>query len=392
MVFVAFIAAVSGTAFVYGLSTVIGFPVPFAQVTASITGLPTAIFTMSMILREKLRQDTTLQTDLRNQFFVFVGETAMTYVYPIYFLAFTSTASYAQSAITFLLPFLKIGLRNHFSKALTGLDDVKPPFIVFNVDIFSAMYVAICMQTSHYWVNTLLIMVVDIVQILISVYDVRRVLKEIRALVNLDKYDGSLLDLCLTIASAPEVRRELDHQCSSLKLGKSRNRQGALQSASRIVPSLPASRPSMTIIHENTIVAKLRPSKRVKLVHKLMSVLYIAEFVLLIEFAEVMIPILYSIYLVAMSYLPNRQHYDQLATLTEDELVSSILSVMLNAGLEFLSFCSICWLLGRELRLKSLHLVGFSLEHHRHTIIPILTSWVTYVIQQSLNHNGACIS
>ncbi|TMW58167.1 hypothetical protein Poli38472_011755 [Pythium oligandrum] len=101
-----------------------------------------------------------------------------------------------------------------------------------------------------------------------------------------------------------------------------------------------------------------------------------------------MIPVIHGLYLGAMSHLPNRAFYPQLAALSEEELIKSISTVMLNAGLEFISFLVACWLLHRQLRLSSLHLLGFVLESQRSLIQPSLMIWTVYMIQQSLIHTG----
>ncbi|TMW58162.1 hypothetical protein Poli38472_011750 [Pythium oligandrum] len=393
VILVAFATATSATLFVYVLSSAVGFPVPFAVICASLMGLPTAIVSMFLVLRKTLRVDPKLKSDLDSHFLVFIGETMMTYIYPMYLSAFKSLTSIAQSAFTFVLPFIKLGLRNHFSRVLQGVDDVKPVFVVFNVDLFSALYVTNCLQSSQSWTNTLLIMVVDLVQIVISLKDVQRLHKEIKTLARVDRFDGSLLDLCTMVAALPDVRNEVEQRCSSIKVSPPGKYSVSSKSSRQIAAvSQVATSPSVATVQEATLAIGLQPAQRAQLVQKITKLLYTVEFVLLIEFAEVMIPIIYSMYLVVMTYLPNKSYYSQLADLDAYHLRESIAHVMLNASLEFLSFLLICWLLQRELRLPVLHLLAFALEEQRVLIQASLLSWSLYVNQQSLTHNGVDFS
>ncbi|TMW58166.1 hypothetical protein Poli38472_011754 [Pythium oligandrum] len=344
----------------YVLASVVGFPLPFGQIVGSVAGFPTVLVSLRVLWRNAIRQDSKLRADVHQQLLVFVGQASMTYIFPLYFLAFTSLSSYAQSAFTFVLPFIKLGLKNHFGHTLRGIDDIKPAFIVFNVDVFCALFVANCLQRSQSWVNTLLIMIVDIFQICISLYDIHHVMSDIRSLVCLNMFDGSLLNL-----SRLHVLILCGHR------------------------AFPFDRLSFDRV---STASPPRHRSSTRLVQRIAKVLYIAEFVLLIEFTEVMIPIIYSMYLVAMSSLPNRSYYTQTADLDPAKLAHSISMVMANAGLEFLTFLVTSWIISRQLGLSSLHHLAFALEMQRVVIQSTLVLWIFYVIQQSLVHNGVAFA
>ncbi|TMW58960.1 hypothetical protein Poli38472_007105 [Pythium oligandrum] len=97
---------------------------------------------------------------------------------------------------------------------------------------------------------------------------------------------------------------------------------------------------------------------------KITRLLYITELILLNEFTEVIIPVMYGIYLLVISHLPNRAYYPQLASLNDKELMRSISAVVVNAALELVSLVVIM------------------------VIHSALTVWLLYVIQYSLAHSG----
>ncbi|TMW58160.1 hypothetical protein Poli38472_011748 [Pythium oligandrum] len=86
--------------------------------------------------------------------------------------------------MVFVLPIIKVLIKNFFHHTLGNLNDLKPVFIVSNVDLFSALYSALCLQSSKSWTNTLLVMILpncayyvqlaalDQSQLLDSIYDV----------------------------------------------------------------------------------------------------------------------------------------------------------------------------------------------------------------------------
>ncbi|TMW58155.1 hypothetical protein Poli38472_011743 [Pythium oligandrum] len=112
-------------------------------------------------------------------------------------------------------PLLKLALKNYFSVMLRQLDDLKPAIVVLNVDVFSALYVANILQASQSRVNTAIVLAVDVVQMAIAVDDLRMVMSEIQSLVRLDKFNGSVLDLCVMASSMTGMRKELDRRSSS---------------------------------------------------------------------------------------------------------------------------------------------------------------------------------
>ncbi|KUF64627.1 hypothetical protein AM587_10016904 [Phytophthora nicotianae] len=70
---------------------------------------------------------------------------------------------------------------------------------------------------------------------------------------------------------------------------------------------------------------------------KVLNLLRLTEFTILVEYIEVVVPIVYSIYVVAMSYFPNRIYYTQLAHMDADKLQSTLSNVILYSFLEFIS-------------------------------------------------------
>ncbi|TMW58450.1 hypothetical protein Poli38472_010009 [Pythium oligandrum] len=96
-----------------------------------------------------------------------------------------------------------------------------------------------------------------------------------------------------------------------------------------------------------TLQQRLTHEEKVSFVMKMSQVLFVCEFVVLIEFTEVIVPVMYSIYIAAMSHLVNRAYYPQLANMSDSHLHRTIGNVLTYSALEFASFLLITIMLKR---------------------------------------------
>lgn len=103
---------------------------------------------------------------------VFLCQITITFIYPAYIYGFVPVAPSAQQFYIVLLPILKILLKNWISRFIGQLEDAKPEVVIFNIELFNALYVACCMQQSASIIMTLVILFIDAVQALLSLRDV----------------------------------------------------------------------------------------------------------------------------------------------------------------------------------------------------------------------------
>lgn len=99
----------------------------------------------------------------------------------------------------------------------------------------------------------------------------------------------------------------------------------------------------------------LDPLSQFERYERVLQLLHVTEFVALVEFTEVMIPVVYCFYLAIMSRLPNRVYYAQLKDLDPATLQHTILSVLLYALLELVSFLALSALLRKRFDVSSVH-------------------------------------
>ncbi|KAE9034636.1 hypothetical protein PR003_g1225 [Phytophthora rubi] len=116
--------------------------------------------------------------------------------------------------------------------------------------------------------------------------------------------------------------------------------------------------------------------------------LYTSEFVLLRNYVEVIIPLVFSIYLAIMYQLPNRKYYAQLADIDEGQLLQTLHNVLLYCVLQFTSLLAVMLMLHTELGLSPIRQLAFVLEKQFAGAQIKLVFWVFYNVQASLQHYG----
>jgi len=160
----------------FSLATRIGFPVPFTIQLST----PTHLTLMSMILAMTWRYrlgEIPKATTIASASMTFVCQAIAISVYPIYYYAFTRVPSGPASvAFSMLLPMLKIAFRNLFSRFCPKNDETTPSIVVFNADVANALFVTFCLQYNPSLATTIGLMVVNAAQVALSIKDVNAIL------------------------------------------------------------------------------------------------------------------------------------------------------------------------------------------------------------------------
>ncbi|KAE9032715.1 hypothetical protein PR002_g9046 [Phytophthora rubi] len=132
--------------------------------------------------------------------------------------------------------------------------------------------------------------------------------------------------------------------------------------------------------------------ERAQFIRKSARVLFITEYIVLIEYAEVVLPIIYCLHEVIFFNMPNRAYYPALAKMTTADLLSSVLNVLVYSSLEFLSLVMALILLKHMLGFSTLWQLAFVLETQAAMVQSKLTTLFVYVMQVPLVHCGADFS
>lgn len=421
-----------------------------------------------------LREDPATREELVRYLAGLTAQTSLTVIYPVFNFVFINLDSTGQTALAMVLPVIKMGMKNWISYTFSHLEDLKPEMVIFNVDLFHALFVACCMQSSTSSYMIIFLTLVDFVQAVLSLSDINGVLRQISILrsrikTKLPTMMADSTDHSMTMRSALHLLNsdeQLDRHPSVITAARhatfepTREEQELhakspaamvnrlehkLQSNRRIVvthhhrrasvgpvatteltpkQSIPAvqdvatddpqKEPRVKSGDEMTGKAKVHAQATTtktsgdnheaavasavalnapKYVQQVLRLLYLTEFVLMIEFAEVVIPVIYceypaliraraethdeltialclpsiclklaGVYIVMAYNLPNREFYKQFADTDFDHVVSNIPSVMRYVGLELLSFVLFHYAVHRRIRFSTLHQIAFLFE------------------------------
>ncbi|KAL3672047.1 hypothetical protein V7S43_002711 [Phytophthora oleae] len=422
----------AGTAIVtYWISTAVGFPLPFTIACGSppcsfFLGVSLAILCGKFLMENAVERDRLIKYVL-----VVAVQVAMSYVYPAYNFIFVQLDSSTQMAFAFLLPVLKILIKNWIGFLFRSMDDFKPELVILNAEIYHALFVSWCTQRSTSTYTTVLLMVMDFLEATLSMRDIDHIMKDMKDVLEsvkerllsqspdkpLSTRDSpSLIALAMviwekdsSIVENSEIRFFSHVQKRSLKsvhpdadfgsVSKTWSTE-AFENAKiediRHVTRLNESKKKFSELPTNRyakeIVDEMSKSERLRYLRCALQVLHIAEFLVLVELTEMVIPMVYCIYLSIVYRLPNKVYYSQLRNVDDSTLQRNLISVMTYSLLELVSFLMLSYMLQRKVGVSSIRQLAFVLNSQWQVAQSKFVLWVVHSVQAPLDHFGADFS
>ncbi|KAJ8558968.1 hypothetical protein ON010_g8481 [Phytophthora cinnamomi] len=404
----------------------VGFPLPFQLVFGIPVWFPTLISCFLGFFGQVLWRDRALLKEVVTTVVVMHCQILLTVVYPVYFYGYTSLRPLGQKYYVILLPFIKILAKNLISAALGTRYDLLPQIMIFNVDVFNALYVSNSMQSSNSITTTLLMVLIDIIQALISISDISHLITPVNQLRHKLPRDHPLKSACFVeialqiIKENPKVQTQLSRRRYTTALGvltSQHARRGSIilasattlaesaakqirswrkTSSARVLANLDSPRvdnfpsPRPEVLQSFIIPdAALSPKERQLFVERTARVLFTTEFVILVEYTEVIVPIIYCMYTAAMFYLPNRAYYPLLKELDEAGLRTKIGDVLTYAMVELLSLLVIGYIIQQKLRISMLQLLSFVLDKSWRMVQSNLLLWIFFTVESSIQHSAS---
>ena len=120
----------------------------------------------------------------------------------------------------------------------------------------------------------------------------------------------------------------------------------------------------------------------------LRRVLFRTELVVLVEFIEVLTPLIYGIHLVLLRHAPNLQYFPAFASLSDAEFYESMENLVVLASFEFVSLVSLIITLKYRYDLPLLHQIGFFVDKHRGLIFTTTCMWLAIALATPCLHVG----
>ncbi|KAL4123847.1 hypothetical protein PRIC2_009693 [Phytophthora ramorum] len=203
------------------------------------------------------------------------------------------------------------------------------------------------------------------------------------------------------------------HQATELKKGnhESKNLRWIMSQKARVFPfqpsvgsnsklRLPAMKSTSTrkqnppMLKEPSLGLELvfSQEERTLFIQKCSHVLFITEYLVLVEYVEMVLPFIYCLHQFALFHMHNGAYYPTLAGISSDVFSSRMLSTLLYSLFQFFSFVMLVVVLKRKLGFSSLQQLAFVLDVHAGKVQTKLNLIFVYIMQVPLAHHGADFS
>ncbi|GMF58559.1 unnamed protein product [Phytophthora fragariaefolia] len=448
---------------VFAVAVWVVFPVPFSMLVASPPSVVVILVGFGCMWGHRWWSDTGLRRDLARHTQIFMCQVALTFIYPLYIFGFTSLSGMKQLLYVLVLPLIKSVSKNWISYNLSHHSDIKPEVVIFNIEVFNALYVSAAVQKSTSLGTTITLMLIDVLHFWFSMKGTLDVLKKVKNLmakipphhpVAQENFVEVALRL-LAIEGRAESSDQLRHRISIKKestdvlkttLYSTRMNAhffGALKRTDIIHGRgishllMPQIRKIFPITQQSVLVvgsispgpaaelkAQNRSSQRIEAIFSRQErvefigitsrVLYITEYLVLVEFTEAVLPMVYgtntrihffvilltilhnyllvplflALYSVIAFHLPNARYNHSFVNVSRQDLLANVSSVLAYSTLEMLSLVLAMMVLKRKLKCSPVHQLGFVLETQAAMIQSKLMLWFVYVMQVPLEHVG----
>lgn len=294
------VVAIGCFTFDYIVAGFITMPIPFSLLTRTPMYSTTSGIMIALYCGKRLANDRALRSLSIRALGVICLQLCLTVIYPIFIYGFNSIGSHYQTVYMTLIPVIKIIAKNAMSKIVGANDDVKPEILVFNIDCFNSVYVSLAMQNATTISTAFTIMLIDVTQGCVSVYDIYqefKVLKRMMASLS-DCHplkEATFLEVATALSACDHNHTPGDPKRHSESLTahstpKTSNKVLVAPISGEFLKSRGGAYNTSRNLHSLNI------SQRQAFLRTSRKLLFITEFVFLVEYTEVIMPIFYSMF------------------------------------------------------------------------------------------------
>ncbi|KAG3115308.1 hypothetical protein PI124_g5679 [Phytophthora idaei] len=358
----------------------IGFPVPYTIHMMAVPYVSLMFFALAIVWYPHVRQDWSLLWKIADAILICVCHGLVIIGYPLFYYAFQT---------------MDAGVKELLFRCGERITIV----VVFNADLVNALFVNFCMQYQPSFMTTGGLMVANALQVILMIHDIDVIRKQIAhtarktiQLTHNEKNTSSLLgDRVATLSMLPraaDIFQRYSFQTTKADAKQSQQTSILNKHSITVVPfdnSTSPFGPSTDIVIGTPSELEQLERKYASLVRKLM---YASEFSILTAYAEVITPVVYSLYLFTVFHMPNRDYYSQIASMDSIHLTKTVVNVLLYSLVELTAFTVLTLTLKRRLNFSTMHQLVFVLDRQMIHVQTAIILWVFYTTQISLKHYG----
>ncbi|KAF4143031.1 hypothetical protein GN958_ATG07760 [Phytophthora infestans] len=404
---------------VLGLIMMFGYPLPFTLLWMTGPWLATLALSLKLCRGNLLNKNPESWREVRRFAILSVMHTSSGLIITGFNAYFHSVSEKWQTVIALLVPAFKITERNLFCRILRGKDDQKPELVVFTVEISNALFISTSMQQAASTNTSAMLILIDFVQLLVSLCDMNLMLKSINeitakmgitsneiissAFTISTKY-SELANATSSIDAAAHSKSEVFRLSTLDKIqANTINLKRVLTSKNQVAPTL--AEHNMAVVPDTSMAVEcnsvgpttndieriehISPRERQLLLRKALQILFLTEFLLLNELMEVLTPVMYSCYLVILFYGPNREYYPLFDGIDEAAFQKIVRNIVVYGLLEMGSCVLLVVVVHRTTHKFPLQHLAFAVSCSWGKIQCKLVIWLTLLLQSTIPQLGS---
>ncbi|ETL81653.1 hypothetical protein L917_18072 [Phytophthora nicotianae] len=132
----------------------------------------------------------------------------------------------------------------------------------------------------------------------------------------------------------------------------------------------------------------LKTKSNVDILYESLEVLFTAECLILTEYLETFVPVLYGTYILVMVHLPSAQYHTEMEGVTTENVSDKVQNVFIYATLELASLAVLTGIMWRNCGIRALYQLAFVLETQAALVQSKLMLWVLMTLTYRVTHFG----
>lgn len=363
------------------------FPIPFNSVVGIPIWYVLMYFSALLTIGSKKWRET---PEITKQFVATIPllsvQSLFMLIYPVYNAIFLRLRGPTQVAFILLLPAIKYFMNMLIKRVSTEIPAASIIGLIM-AKLFDSLYMFKCMGSAGSLVSGAVLIALDSVQ---NVYHFRNLHKRVFK-IKQDLTNG------IEGVGQDDMIQKSTIRVASRSHSIFHHRSAAVSSlSSNMVLPLPQSerKPTATVLI--TPVTPIQATKEkpslTQLDEEVQELLLESERIILVEYIECIVPLFYVVYMVVLFYLPNARYYPEMANLDATRLARTLRNIILYTILEFVSLFYVHSFLRRKLKISALHMLANVLERENAALQGVFFTYVTIVLQWTLQHGGGWLS
>ncbi|EGZ19514.1 hypothetical protein PHYSODRAFT_489142 [Phytophthora sojae] len=332
--------------------------------------------------------------------------------YPVYQVFFTkANHTLYELLVLLVLPVLKFIIKLVSISAAIHKEEMMPEHVVFTVNVFDILYLATFMQTISSTTITV-IMAIDSVHSVMSVISLHKrtqnISDRLREVLGADipptRFD--LLEAVELLCNHPQklykqmhpeirvracVSYELSatHKCLLETIEKHLVYSSSYQKYLVLLPATSSFQPAVGAAwaKRNTTTSNADEST-IGVLHEALEALFTSECLVLAEYVEFVVPLLYAVFVLTMVHLPSAQYHSEMAGVTVDNVGRAVSGILAYAMLESASFILLVAITRRHCGIRALYQLAFVLETQWSLVLSKIVLWMLFTLAFRIVHFG----